>query len=45
VPDRGSTVIQRTGADAMWIVLTGRYRTGGADKAKRAANLLVPDAT
>jgi hypothetical protein len=29
----------------MWIIVAGRYRTGGADAAKRAEQLLVPDAT
>ena len=44
-PDRRSAMIEWTGADAMWIMVAGRYRTGGVDAAKRTENLLVPNAT
>jgi hypothetical protein len=44
-PDTRSAMIQWTGADAMWIMVAGRYRTGGVDAAKRMENPLVPNAT
>jgi hypothetical protein len=45
MPSRRLAMIEWTGADAMWIMVAGRYRTGGVDAAKRTENLLVPNAT